>query len=130
MQHSDIFMCMLKSPLDDKWQASFPKLSRDTVPNKKLMKKKVSRRVPWNHTVLRFDWSEDTCERALSTTGSLSHSLTHTLSKVRQRAVAVMQRPISDEDSFAVRSWAKTGPVAECVRKGYEDSSACSSNGC
>lgn len=119
VQNPDIFMCALKSPLDDSWQASLPPLDRRTGPNKLLMMQKVAKRVLWNHTVLRFHWHEDTCRAPAEKIGPLS--------EVRQRAATAMSRPLRDDDAFAVRSWAKTGPVAACSRPGY---GPCSSSSC
>lgn len=121
VQNPDIFMCALKSPLDDSWQASLPRLDRSTGPNKQLMMQKVSKRVLWNHTVLRFHWHEDTCAVPESA---------GPLIEVRQRAAAAMSRPLRDEDAFAVRSWAKTGLVAACSRPGYGRDDPCSSSSC
>mmetsp|Transcript_6268 Transcript_6268/g.10236 ORF Transcript_6268/g.10236 Transcript_6268/m.10236 type:complete len:375 (-) Transcript_6268:49-1173(-) len=122
VQNPDIFMCALKSPLDDSWQASLPQLDRSTRPNKQLMMQKVSRRVMWNHTVLRFHWREDSCVAPVPSAGRGS--------EVRQWAAAAMSRPQRDEDAFAVRSWAKTGPVAACTRPDYSHNDPCSSSSC
>ena len=52
------------------------------------------------------------------------------VSEVQQWAAAAMSRPLRDEDAFAVRSWAKTGPVAACSRPGYGHNDPCSSSSC
>lgn len=114
-------MCVVQSPTDDKWQAMLPKLDRNTVPNKHLLKQKMHRRIPWNHTVLRFRWHEDHCVA--------SSVVDEKNSDVLKQVAAAMRNPISATDAFAVRSWAKSGPGA-CVGVGPTTSGPCSSSGC
>lgn len=125
VQNADIFMCVVKSPTDDILQASLPKLDRNTVPNKHLIHMKKKKRVMWNHTILRFQWHEDSCIPTPTPTLPLTAAAqeeTETHAEVLQRVAVLMQAPLSSQHAFPIRSWAKELDKPQACRGSDSDS--------
>lgn len=108
-QHPGLFMCMLRAPADDPLKLLLPSQSRDTAPNLRLLRLKQRKKVPWNHTVLRFQWRDNTdaCPPPLD-------AATDQGGKARERAAALMRAPLLPEHAFSTRSWGKTDVMGSC----------------
>ena len=123
VQNKDIYMCTVKSPMDDSMQSLLPKLDRNTAPNKKLIKMKLSRRVLWNHTILRFRWHEDDCKFPTSLYSLKNYP------EVDHQVSAMMQSPIDKYHAFPIRSWAK-GIVCDKGSGSIDPHDPCNVIGC
>jgi hypothetical protein len=137
VQLDKVYMCALKSPLDDSWQRLLPKLDRDLEPNKNLIKKKMAKKIPWNHTVIRFRWHEDSCVEAPGAAGGGGvhpiSSLSQPYPEVRAQVADVMRQAIRPESAFFVRSWAKDPVNRACsaaASASLDPDEPCNSIGC